>query len=83
MPRLGHSVLRISHGSQKLQSLRQVFLRRQEFIFPVNAIVIFLEGQLVILAHHDRFFRADFFAEAAENAAKHIDLESNRIALFQ
>src|SRR5437870_12504016 len=47
----------------------------EEFFFVVNHFLAARAGERVVLHQEDCFLRADFLAEAAENAAKHVDLE--------
>ena len=47
----------------------------EEFFFVVNHFRAARAGERIIFLQEDRFFRADFLAEAAEDAPKHVDLE--------
>src|SRR5206468_1734973 len=51
---------------------------RQQFFLVVNHLLAAAADQRIILLQKDRLFRADFLAEAAVDAAKHVDLEFRR-----
>src|SRR4051794_33134709 len=47
----------------------------EELFFVVNEFLPRAAGEGIVLHEEDRFFRADFLAVAAKNAAEHIDLK--------
>src|SRR5438093_155424 len=47
----------------------------EQLFSVVNHLRAARAGERIILLQEDGFLRADFLAEAAENAAKHVDLE--------
>src|SRR5438045_1586859 len=48
---------------------------REEFLFVVDHLFASEAAERIVLLQEDRFLRADFLAEAAENAAEHVDFE--------
>src|ERR1043166_6296489 len=69
--------------AQELQPVLKFLRGREQLVLPENRVLLAREGQLVVLAHHDRLLGADLLAEPAENAAQHVDLEHDRIPLLR
>src|SRR5438445_1198137 len=55
--------------------------RLEEPLFAVELGLAGVGGQLVLAGHAERFGRAGFDAEAAEDAAQHVDLVDFRVAV--
>ncbi len=78
-----HPLSSISHFCKIIEAIFWLRFRSKELIFAINSLGWIAEDKFVIFAHYDRFFGTDFLAIAAENAAKHVDLENYRIAFLQ
>ncbi len=64
---------------QKIQTGLHFFHRFHQFILPKDRFFLAGERKFILIAHDDRLFGTDLFAESAEDAAGHIDLEPLRI----
>ena len=67
---------------QEFQSVFKLRSRSQEPVLAEDGILRIAERHLIILAHYNRFFRTDLFAEAAEDASQHIYLKEFGVSFF-
>ncbi len=56
--------------------------RKEEFVFAEYGVFLRGEDKVVVFAHDDGFFGADFLAEAAVDASEHIDFKEFGVAFF-
>ena len=68
---VGHRVRRGGHPGLQ---------RGQQFVLAVDQVAAVVVGQLVVVGHGQRPGRASLDAQAAEDAAQHVDLEVDGIA---
>jgi hypothetical protein len=82
-PRVGHraAARRVDVGVEL--ALRRVTLGVEQHLLRVDEALARLVGELVLGTEPDRLDRARLFAEAAEDAADHVDLELLRVALAE
>ena len=54
----------------------------EELVLAEDCFLLTRKRQLIFITHHDRFFGTNFLTEAAEDAAKHVDLKTHRVTFL-
>src|SRR5438445_8089626 len=58
---------------EEFDPVLELFGRHEQLVFPEDSVFLTRERELVFLAHDNRLFGTNLFAESAENASEHVN----------